>query len=116
LERELHKEGARWEPWYRFHYPVHYYYDLLVGLDLMTSLGYAGDRRLAYAVSLLKSKRRPDGRWNVDANRPEESAALATFRRKNPRSQSLTPYVLEEPGRPSKMITLKAMKVLQQVS
>ena len=24
LEKELHKQGARWEPWYRFHYPIHY--------------------------------------------------------------------------------------------
>ena len=115
LERELHREGARWEPWYRFHYPIHYYYDLLVGLDFMTALGYSSDRRLAYAISLLKNKRRADGRWNIDANRPEESAALAAFRKKNPRSKDLTPYVLEEPGRPSKMITLKAMKVLQRV-
>ncbi|MHB8567253.1 MAG: prenyltransferase/squalene oxidase repeat-containing protein [Nitrososphaerales archaeon] len=30
LEHEMHKEGSRYEPWYRFHYPVHYYYDVLV--------------------------------------------------------------------------------------
>ena len=115
LERELHKQGARWEPWYRFHYPIHYYYDLLVGLDIMTALGYSGDRRLGYAISLLKEKRRQDGRWNVDANRPEESAALAAFRKSHPRSMDLTPYVLEEPGRPSKMITLIALKVLARL-
>jgi len=108
LEHELHKQGSRWEPWYRFHYPVHYYYDLLVGLDFMTALGYSGDKRLVYATSLLKEKKRSDGRWNVDSNRPEESAALAAFRKKNPRSKNLTPVVLEKPGQPSKMITLKA--------
>ena len=106
LQRELHKQGAHWEPWYRFHYPVHYYYDLLVGLEVMTALGYTSDKRLGYAMSLLNAKRRPDGRWNVDANRPEESAALAAFRKKNPRSKALTPFVLENPGEPSKMITL----------
>ena len=115
LERELHKQGARWEPWYRFHYPVHYYYDLLVGLDFMTALGYSGDRRLGYAISLLKEKRRQDGRWNNDANRPEESAGLAAFRKSHPHSMDLTPYVLEEPGRPSKMITLTALKVLARL-
>ena len=116
LERELHKQGARWEQWYRFHYPVHYYYDLLVGLDFMTALGYSGDKRLGYAVSLLKAKRRSDGRWNIDANRPEDSAALTAFRKKNPRSKDLTPVILEKPGEPSKMITLTASKVLNHVS
>jgi hypothetical protein len=112
LERELHKQGARWEQWYRFHYPVHYYYDLLVGLDFMTGLGYSDDKRLSYAISLLKEKRRKDGMWNVDANRPEDSPQLAAFRKNHPRSQDLTPFVLEEPGKPSKMITLIALRVL----
>ena len=115
LERELHKQGARWEPWYRFHYPVHYYYDLLVGLEFMTALSYSNDKRLSYAISLLKEKRRQDGRWNLDANRPEESAALAAFRKKNPRSKDLTPFVLEKAGEPSKMITLNALKVLSRI-
>ena len=115
LERELHREGARWEQWYRFHYPVHYYYDLLVGLDFMTALGYSGDKRLGYAVSLLKEKRRRDGRWNVDANRPEESAALASWRKQHPGSKDMTPFILEQPGRPSKMITLRAMEVMSRL-
>ena len=114
LERELQKQGARWEQWYRFHYPVHYY-DLLVGLDFMTALGYSGDKRLGYAVSLLKEKRRRDGRWNLDANRPEESAALAVWSKKHPGSQDMTSFVLEQPGQPSKMITLTAMKVLTRL-
>jgi Squalene-hopene cyclase C-terminal domain len=115
LEKELHKQGARWEPWYRFHYPVHYYYDLLVGLDFMTALGYADDKRLGYAISLLKEKRRQDGRWNLDANRPEDSAGLAAFRKSHPHSTDYTPYVLEEPGQPSKMITLTALTILSRL-
>jgi len=115
LERELHRQGARWEPWYRFHYPVHYYYDILVGLDFMAALGYSGDKRLRYAVSLLKEKRRRDGRWNLDANRPEDSAALTAFRNQHPKSKDMTPFVLERPGQPSKMITLTAMKVLARL-
>ena len=43
LGKELHKQGAEYPPWSRFHYPVHYYYDLLVGLDFMTALGYGAD-------------------------------------------------------------------------
>ncbi len=71
LERHLNRQGARYAPWYRFHYPVHYYCDLLVGLDFMTALGYSGDRRLGYATSLMRKKRRADGRWNLDAINPE---------------------------------------------
>jgi hypothetical protein len=115
LERELHNQGARWEPWYRFHYPVHYYYDLLVGLDVMTALGYSDDKRLGYAISLLGEKRREDGRWNLDANRPEDSAALASWRKQHPVSKDMTPFVLEQPGQPSKMITLSAMRVLTRL-
>jgi hypothetical protein len=115
LERELHKQGARWEPWYRFHYPVHYYYDLLVGLDFMTALGYSRDTRLGYAISLLKEKRLRDGRWNLDANRPEDSVALASWRKKHLGSKDMTPFVLEPPGRPSKVITFTAMKVLARL-
>ena len=116
LERELHKEGARWEPWYRFHYPVHYYYDLLVGLDFMTALGYSRDKRMGYAISLLEEKRRQDGRWILDANRPEESPALTAWRKQHPKSKDFTPLVLEQPGKPSKMITLTAMKVLARLA
>lgn len=63
LERQLSEEGkARYEPWFRFHYPTHYYYDLLVGLDTITSLGYGKDeRRLNKALRVLKGKRRADG-------------------------------------------------------
>src|SRR3990170_3475009 len=62
LEREMHIQGARYDPWYRFHYPIHYYYDVLVGLDFMTALGYGDDPRLKFAVSVLKEKKRSDGR------------------------------------------------------
>src|SRR5256885_9768434 len=41
LERGLLREGRTpYAPWMRLHYPVHYYYDLLVGVDVLTSLGY----------------------------------------------------------------------------
>jgi hypothetical protein len=81
----------------------------------MTALGYSGDKRLGYGIALLKKKRRRDGRWNLDANRPEESAALKAWRKKHPNDKDLTPFVLEQPGHPSKMITLTAMKVLTRL-
>lgn len=114
LEREMHKQGDHYEPWYRFHYPVHYYYDLLVGLDFMTALGYGEDKRLFHAVSHLKKKRRADGKWKLDAVHPDVEGGMADWYEKNPK-HAPTPFALELPGEPSKMITLKATLVLSRL-
>jgi hypothetical protein len=114
LERELYRQGEHYEPWYRFHYPVHYYYDLLVGLDLLTDLGYSDDRRLRTALSVLRKKRRNDGRWNLDALHPDVEGPIAEWFRKHP-NRAPTPFGLEEPGKASKMITLIAQRVLDRV-
>ncbi len=107
LSRELHKQGTRYGPWYRFHYPVHYYYDMLVGLDFLTALGYADDPRLAYATALLEKRRGRDGRWVLDAAHPDlEGSVVKWYAKGMP-----TPFTLETLGRPSKMITLRAMVV-----
>ena len=114
LEREMHKQGAHYEPWYRFHYPVHYYYDLLVGLDFITALGYGDDRRLSHAIAVLKQKRGAEGRWNLDAVHPDVEGGMAEWYRKHPK-QAPTPFAIERVGEPSKMITLKAMLGLNRL-
>ena len=114
LEKELHKQGARYEPWYRFHWPVHYRYDVLVGLDVLTALGYGDDKRLGYALDLLKEKRRKDGRWNLDANHPDMTPAAVKWYAEHPK-QRPTPLAFEAAGRPRKMITLRALTVLSRV-
>lgn len=114
LEREMHKQGERYEPWYRFHYPVHYYYDLLVGLDFMTALGYGDEPGLHPAISLLKKKRRSDGRWLLDATHPDLEGGIADWYAKHPKERP-TPFSLETPGEASKMITLRAMRVLSRL-
>ena len=114
LERELHIQGDRYEPWYRFHYPVHYYYDLLVGLDFMTALGYSGDRRLSHAVEVLKRKQRSDGRWKLDAVHPDLEGSMAEWYKKHPRDAPV-PFALEKAGEPSKMITLRTFIVLKRL-
>lgn len=111
LQRELHRQGTPYAPWYRFHWPVHYYYDLLVGLDILSALGYGGDPRLRFALEHLKKKRRSDGRWNLDAIQPDVSARVAAWYAKHPRRRP-TPLAFERAGRPSKMITLIASRVL----
>jgi hypothetical protein len=114
LRKSMDQQGGRYEPWYRFHYPVHYYYDLLVGLDFMTALGYGDDKRLAGAVALLKEKRGPDGRWNLDKVHPDVEGGMADWYSKHT-TQSPTPFALEKPGRPSKMVTFRAMLVLHRL-
>jgi hypothetical protein len=114
LERELHKQGDRYKPWYRFHYPIHYYYDILVGLDFMTTLGYTNEPRLGYAIKLLKAKRRADGRWNLDAIHPDVEGGMAEWYKKHPKDKP-TPFSLEQAGKPSKMVTLTAMRVLNRL-
>jgi len=114
LERELHLQGDRYEPWYRFHWPVHYYYDLLVGLDMLTELGYGRDPRLGFALDLLRTKRRSDGRWILDADQTDPDPETAAFFREHPK-QRPTPLVIETAGAPSKMVTLRALTVLSRI-
>jgi hypothetical protein len=115
LERELHKQGTRYRPWYRFHYPIHYYYDLLVGLDFITALGYGDDRRLRHALTVLRKKRRRDGRWNLDAVHPDLEGSMALWYSKDPKRKPI-PFALETPGQPSKMVTLTAMQVMNRLN
>jgi hypothetical protein len=114
LEHELHVQGDRYEPWYRFHWPVHHYYDLLVGLDVLTELGYGKDPRLGFALGLLRKKRRPDGRWDLDADQPDPDPETAAFIAKNT-NQRPTPRSFERAGGPSKMVTLRAQIVLSRI-
>lgn len=110
LDRELLHQGRRYVPWFRFHYPVHYYYDVLVGLDMLTALGYGGDRRLRPALDILEKKRRRDGTWALDKIHPDLGAGAGyRFRRKPKR------FALETEGRPSKWITLTALRILKRV-
>ncbi len=110
LAHELWRQGwKRYEPWFRFHYPWHYYYDLLVGLDVLTALGYADDRRMKTALDLLREKRRPDGKWILDALHPDLPLE-STYQEPDAK-----PQVIEKAGEPSKWITFLALRVLKRV-
>jgi hypothetical protein len=111
LKRGLLREGRPYPPWHRLHYPNHYYYDVLIGLDLVTELGFAGDRRLKPALKLLEGKRRRDGTWLMDRLHPDLGPAAEV----HPDPKAAKPLVVEEPGRPSKWITLRALRVLKRV-
>lgn len=110
LERRLHRQGKPYDPWYRLHYPAHYYYDILVGLDMITALGYGGDPRLDEALEILKGKMKKGGRWDLEAVHPDTPYA------KDPkRAKRFKPFSIEREGRPSKMVTLRALTVLKRV-
>jgi hypothetical protein len=114
LEREMHVQGEHYEPWYRFHYPAHYYYDLLVGLEFMTQLGYGRDPRLGHALGVMKKKRRRDGKWDLDAVHPDLEGAAARWYEDHPK-HAPTPFAVERVGEPSKMITMRCMEVLKRI-
>ncbi|MGO4299493.1 hypothetical protein [Leifsonia sp. RAF41] len=83
------------EAWLDFRFPNYWHYDVLRGLDLLRAAGVPFDDRVAEAVELVRSKRRPDGRWALDGllcGRP--SVAFETV------------------GEPSRWITLRALRVL----
>jgi hypothetical protein len=111
LKRKLFHEGRPYPPWLRFHYPNHYFYDILVGLDVLTDLGYGNDRRLQPALKILMEKRRRDGTWLLDRSHPDLGAGVTV----HPDKEKIKPLVIEEPGKPSKWITLKALRVLKRV-
>ncbi|MCI4362357.1 MAG: terpene cyclase/mutase family protein [Thermoplasmata archaeon] len=114
LERELHHQGGEYAPWSRTHYPVHYYYDMLVGLDALTSLGHGADPRLDFGLDWLRRRQRPDGRWNLDALHPDVEGSIAAWIAAHPK-QAPIPWGLEVPGQPSKLVTLTALRVLRRV-
>jgi hypothetical protein len=101
-----------YEPWRRLHFPRHYYYDILVGLELATSLGDPHDPRLRPALAWLEGKRGDDGRWRADAQHPDLAEGADYALRS---AESVTPLVVEEPGQPSRWLTLAARRVLARV-
>ena len=112
LQRRLMDEGtSRYPPWFRIHYPNHYYYDVLVGLRVLTRLGYGKDRRLRPAIRWLQSKRRPDGSWALDADHPDLDPDLGGYSIPGP----VFPLRLEPPNVPSRWATVEALSVLARV-
>jgi len=113
LERRLFEEGGpKYRPWFRLHYPVHYYYDILVGLDVVTALGFGGDKRLKPALDILNRKRL-NGRWPLERVHPDPPSYAWG---KGNRRRRTKPFALEEVGNPSKWLTLTALRVQKRVA
>lgn len=87
------KGGASWR---ELAYPTWWHYDVLRGLDHLRAAGASPDDRAAEAVDLVASRRGRDGRWLLETQYP-----------------GVMPLAMEEgPGRPSRWITLRALRVL----
>jgi len=85
--------------WLKLSFPSFYGYSVLRGLDVLTKLGYSNDERLSDAVEVLLRKRQSNGTWIL------ESAP-------NGRMQ----VDIESKGKPSKWITLIALRILKRCS
>jgi hypothetical protein len=101
LERELFRRKSTGEvavPAYLdFAFPYYWHYDVLRALDYFRRSGADPDPRMSDAVSVVRSKRQPDGRWPLDRIHPGQ-----------------VHFDLEGGvGTPSRWNTLRALRVLQ---
>ena len=86
------------QSWLKLSFPWFYGYNILRGLDVLTKLGYVEDERLSDALEILLEKRLPDGRWIL------ESAPTGRMQAN-----------IETVGKPSKWISLIALRVLKRL-
>lgn len=101
LERGLFRRLSTGEvadpAWLQFSFPIRWRYDVLRALEYFRATGDAPDSRIDEAVTLLQSKRQPDGTWLLENTHP----GRVHFR-------------LEDgDGRPSRWNTLRALRVLR---
>ncbi len=112
LERKLVEQGKTpYAPWFRIHYPNHYFYDVLVGLRILTRLGFGTESRLAPALQWLRERQRPDGTWALDAAHPDADSTVAYPNDSEPVYSMMLEPLLE----PSQWATVEALSVLARV-
>jgi hypothetical protein len=106
LQHRVFRRGGAGEPinarWLSTPYPSYWHYDVLAALLVIARGDRCTDPRAADALDVLEDKRRPDGRWNAQAQwwRAADS--------------NTTPEVVSwgEAGQPNLMVTLNALRVL----
>jgi hypothetical protein len=87
------------QAWLKIGFPLFWGYNILRGLDVLTKLGYTSDERLTDALEILLQKRQKGGTWIL------ETAPIGRMHTN-----------IEPKGKPSKWITLTALKVLKRIS
>jgi len=85
--------------WFKFGFPLSYWSDVLETTAVLAELGYGNDPRLANALQLVLSKQDAQGRWKLENALNGKMWAD-----------------IEKKGRPSKWVTLRALRVLKRVA
>lgn len=80
----------------KFSFPPRYHYDVMRALDFFQDCRVRRDPRMEDAVGLVISKHRKDGTWPLQQRWPGK-----------------TYFEMEEPGRPSRWNTLRALRILK---
>lgn len=83
--------------WFKFGFPVFYVTDVLQIAESLTEAGYGGDTRLANTYDYILDKRDASGCWRMEYS-----------------YKGKTWSDVEERGKPSKWVTLRAMRVLER--
>jgi hypothetical protein len=92
-----HRSGEVIKPIFlRFAFPPRWHYDILRALDYFQAVNAPRDARLAEAIEIVRSSRRPDGRWPLQH-----------------RYKGKTYFEMERVGAPSRWNTLRALRVLR---
>lgn len=100
LEHKLYKSHRTGEiidkKMIAFPFPPRWHYDVIYCLDFMQSIKYpTKDVRFSDAINLLLEKKQSSGLWKMNAN-----------------YSGLKHFDLEEPGKPSRINTLRALRIL----
>lgn len=95
LYRNRKNGGIIQGAWTKLSFPPRWHYDVLRALDFFQDAGFSPDERLEDAIGLIKQKRRKDGTWTLQNKHPGR-----VF------------FDLERAGRPSRINTLRALRVL----
>jgi hypothetical protein len=89
---------TRFSPkWLQFGYPLAYATDFLLALEALAAAG-AAPRQLEDAIELVRSKQDDQGSWRMELSYNRRMWAD-----------------VEEPGRPSKWVTLRAVQTLKRL-
>lgn len=83
------------ESFLKLSYPCRWRYDILRALDYFQFAGVGFDKRMTEALEVLLKKRRPDNTWPLQA-----------------KHSGHTHFDMEQPGKPSRWNTLRALRVL----
>jgi hypothetical protein len=83
--------------WFKLGFPLSYWSDVLETTSILVDLGYGNDLRLENAIRFILDKQNPQGRWKLE----------------NTLNGKMW-VDIEKRGKPSKWVTLRALRVLKR--